>query len=424
MSRVLFVTQTHNVWGGMEQWVHHFSHWLETRGWDVEAALPRGRRHNDPDAYLRAHPHLAPIFLDVRDGTERARVESLSRAIVRTRPDIVIPIASAAVFAAMGRARSAGSQARLLVPIRSLQPGLFCNIADHIGLVDEVVAVSRLIESMIGELLPEERERIAYVRHGVRPAWRARELAGAVLRVGFVGRLEQSTKRIADLAAVAAELSRRGVAAEVHVYGSGPDEQELGGAPVVLHGTFEQDELYERVYPSLDVLMLFSPAEGSPNAVYEAMQHGVVPIVSRFMGQRAEGIVRHGETGIVFPVGDVAAAASAVETLAADRKEWSRLSEAARAEVRTDTDVRMHSDWERILETTLARPPKPVRPLDALASPGGRLDRLLPSWLASRIRRVLGREFVHADGWGEWPGSASASPRCIEHVLARLSELD
>jgi glycosyltransferase involved in cell wall biosynthesis len=424
MSRALFVTQTHNVWGGMEQWLHHFSAWLQTRGWDVVVALPRGRRYNDADAYLRAHSHLRPIVLDVRDGTERSRVESLAGAIEQSRPDVVIPIASAAVFAAMARARAAGSEARLLVPIRSLDAGLFCNLAEHRGVVDEIVAVSRLIERMIGEMLPEERERIRYVRHGVRPAWRERAVSGPVLRVGFVGRLEESTKRVRDLAAFATELSRRGIAAEVHVYGSGPDESELRGAPVTQHGTCEQAELYERIYPSLDVLVLFSPAEGSPNAVYEAMQHGVVPVVSSFLGQRAEGIVRNGETGLVFAPGDIASAASAVERLAADREEWSRLSVAARAEVKNDTDVRMHSDWERILEATLARPAKPAAAALPVAQPGGALDRFLPSPLASRVRRALGRQFVHADGWGEWPGTAPTSPACLEQVRARLRKLD
>lgn len=424
MSRVLFVTQTHNVWGGMEQWVHHFSFWLKTRGWDVDAALPLGRNYNDPDAYLRAHPHLHPIILDVRDGTERTRVESLARAIARTRPDVVIPIASGAIFAAMARARVDGAKARLLVPIRSLHPDLFCNVAEHRGVVDQVVAVSRLIEAMIRELLPQDGDRIAYVRHGVRPARHERKAPGPVLRVGFVGRLEESTKRISDLAAVTAGLSLRRVPAEVHVYGSGPDEHLLRAVPAVLHGKVDQDELYDRIYPELDVLLLLSPAEGSPNAVYEGMQHGVVPVVSRFAGQRLEAIVRDGETGLVFPIGEIDSAVSAIETLASDRQTWSRLSASARAEVAMDTDIRMHSDWERILEATLARPAKEAPPVVPPVPLGGRLDRLLPPALSARVRRLLGREFIHSDGWGEWPGTAPASSRCVEHVLTRLRELD
>lgn len=427
MSRVLFVTQTHNVWGGMEQWLHHFSAWLQERGWDVHAALPRGRKYNDPDVYLRAHPHLRPIILDVRDGTERARVESLSRAIERSKADIVIPIGSGAVFAAVAKARAAGSAARLLVPIRSLHPNLFCNVVEHVALIDQVVAVSRLIEEVVVELLPDERERIAYVRHGVRPPRCERIAPGDVFRIGFVGRLEESTKRIFDLAALAAEIS--GPAVELHIFGNGPDRDELRkrleDTAVRFHGTLSQDELYARAYPSLDVLLLFSPAEGSPNAVYEAMQHGVVPVVSRYLGQAAEKIVRHGQTGFVFPVGDVAAAAQAVKKLAADRALRSRLSAAASAEVRADTDERMHADWENILKATLARSAKPLpEHLPEIAVPGGTLDHLLPSALAGGIRRVFGREFVHPDGWGEWPGTAPASLACIENVERRIRALD
>lgn len=427
--RLLVVTQTHNVWGGMEQWLHHFTAWLQDHGWSVRAALPRGRKYNDPDTYLREHPHLDAVILDVRDGSERTRVDALRRAILDTRPDVVIPIATGAVFAAMTGARRSRSGARLLIPIRSMHPDLFCNIADHIAHVDQIVCVSRLIESTITALLPAERDRIAYVRHGVRPASRPRLPRGNALRIGFVGRLEESSKRVLDLAVLAEELARRSIRAEVDVFGSGPDEAALREAvraarlPVRFRGAMSQEVLYEQAYPNLDVLMLFSPAEGSPNAVYEAMQHGVVPAVSRYLGQSAERIVRHGETGLVFPVGDMAAAAEAIAVLAADDGRFEQLSAAAAAEMASDTPERMHRDWERILEETIARPPKPPAPGPVVAR-GGRLDAFLPARMAASFRRLTGRGYVHPDGWGEWPGTAPASRECVARVERLIRELD
>ena len=44
MSSVLFLTQTHTPWGGMEWWVEEFGAWLQNRGWDVHAALAKGAR--------------------------------------------------------------------------------------------------------------------------------------------------------------------------------------------------------------------------------------------------------------------------------------------------------------------------------------------------------------------------------------------
>lgn len=410
MPRILFVTQTHNVWGGMELWLHRFSEWLMAHDWDVVAVLPRGARFNDPDAYLRAHPHLRPIIVDVRSGAERGRVLRLADAIREAHPDIVLPIASGAIFDAMAVAREGGAPARLVVPVRSLHPDLFCNIADRFDVVDHVVAVSRLIESVLRELIPNGGERIHYVRHGAEPARHARIPRSGPLRAGFVGRLEESTKRVSDLVKLAARI---GDDVELHVFGGGPDEALLDGARVTRHGALTQDELYERAYPMLDVLVLFSPAEGSPNAVYEAMQHGVVPVIARYAGQRLENIVRDGETGITFAVGDVDAAAAALRSLAHDGSLLAMLSNAAIAEI--DSDERMHRDWLRILETALTMPPKSPRPIELPKS--GRLD-FLPWKLADAIRRL--RPAAQADGWAEWPGTAITSHECVERVIALL----
>jgi glycosyltransferase involved in cell wall biosynthesis len=471
MPRVLFVTQTHNIWGGMEQWLHNFSAWLQDNvgrasarpddgderraearpTWEVLAALPRGGHFNDAYAYLRAHDHLKPIILDVRAGSARGRLQALTNAIVDSRADLVIPIASGTIFEAMRHARARGFEGRLIVPVRSLHPDLFCNLVDHADVVDRVVGVSRLIKALLREMLPGQH--VDYVRHGVRPAVAGRGLRVASeparadttpatsnqqpataaqqpttpdpqpatrnpppLRVGFVGRLEQSTKRVFDLAAIDADL---------HIFGGGPDERELRERlpNATFHGVLSQEDLYERAYPNLDVLLLFSTTEGSPNAVYEAMQHGVVPVISRFLGQASEGIVRDGETGFTFDVGDVASAALAIERLDHDRELLESLSRAAQAEVANDTDERMHRDWERILRAALAIPPKKSNPPLPIP-PSGMMDRLLPTAVADLLRRLIGREFRHDDGWGEWPGTAPASRACIERVERRLRELD
>jgi glycosyltransferase involved in cell wall biosynthesis len=61
----------------------------------------------------------------------------------------------------------------------------------------------------------------------------------------------------------------------------------------------------EQVYAALDWLILPSRSEGFPNSVLEAMACGKPVIVSD--AANAEQIVSEGETGYVFPVGDVLA---------------------------------------------------------------------------------------------------------------------
>ena len=51
----------------------------------------------------------------------------------------------------------------------------------------------------------------------------------------------------------------------------------------------------------MDALVVFSEAEAGPIVAWEAMIHGVVPIVSDFIGRAEENVIRD----VVFPVGDV-----------------------------------------------------------------------------------------------------------------------
>jgi glycosyltransferase involved in cell wall biosynthesis len=421
-KRVLFLTQTHNVWGGMEQWLHNFTEWLQGHSdWEVRVGLARGTQFNDPDAYRAAHPHIHPIVLDARAGTESARIDAIVRAIETFQPDLVVPIATAAVFPAIARARQRGANVRLVVPVRSLHPDLFVNVVDQFEIVDGVVAISRLIHRWFLEKLPGEAERIHYVRHGVRPPV-VQRLQSERLRVGFIGRLEPEIKRALDLIPFARALQQQNI--ELHIYGSGPSEDELrksiGWAH--FHGYAPQNLLYSTSYPQLDVVLLFSSEEGTPNVVVEAMQHGVVPVVSCYRGQAAEGFVVEGETGLTFDVGDTEEAARLVAGLASDRELLARLSQNAADAVAGDSDVRMHRDWLAIFERTRSLPAKPAG-REIVVPRAGRLERVVPAALANAFRALL-RPAQHADGWSEWPGTLPADRARVAEVLADLKRLD
>ncbi len=419
MPRVLFLTQTHNVWGGMEQWLHNFTAWLQREtSWDVHVGVARGAKHNDAQRYLAAHPHMRPVLLDVRAGTDSARVSALLRAIDRVEPDLVVPIASGTIFPAMALRK----RARLLVPVRSQHPDLLVNISDYFGIVDGVVVVNRLMQRWFEQRFDT---RIHYVRHGVKPAMRRRLHDPArPLQAGFVGRLDDAIKRVLDLAPFVRALRSD---AAVHVFGDGPCEAELRaalGERVTFHGYTSQERLYTQAYPNLDVILLFSTEEGTPNVICEAMQHGVVPVTSRYRGQALEGFVIDGVTGFTFPIGDAAAAAGHVDALADDRPLLGKVARAAYESVRGDTAERMHRDWLAIFEQTLALPMKNEAVPRAAIAPAGRLDRIAGSAIADRLRVALGRGAPHDDGWGEWPGTVAVARERAAAVTRELEEID
>ncbi len=86
-------------------------------------------------------------------------------------------------------------------------------------------------------------------------------------------------------------------------------------------------------YPPLDHAFYFSPLK-----VYEYMACGV-PVVATDQGQLAE-LIRHGETGLLCPPGDVAALAAACDRLLTDPALRAGMGEAAAKTVQT------HFTWD------------------------------------------------------------------------------
>jgi hypothetical protein len=187
---------------------------------------------------------------------------------------------------------------------------------------------------------------------------------------------------------------------------------------VTLEAATSVDDLYTRVYPKLDVVLLFSEHnEGLPVVLLEAMAHGIVPVVADFRGRAQEGVIRNGETGLVFPVGDLERAASALQALAGQPDRRLRLSRAAQSEVLGQYTVEIMADRvaEALDRAVLLSPNRgTLRPTGL--EPQGRLDRWVGVRTAENVRRLLGRRFPHVDA-SEWPHTGTWPP-------ARLLEID
>ena len=93
-------------------------------------------------------------------------------------------------------------------------------------------------------------------------------------------------------------------------------------------GHYSEPRVRSAFINSLDVFVLPSFAEGTPNSVIEAMAHGI-PVIASNVGGIPDII--DADSGILVPPGDAAALADAMMALAQDPKRRNEMGTAARA---------------------------------------------------------------------------------------------
>lgn len=180
-------------------------------------------------------------------------------------------------------------------------------------LSDRVVTVSEAILAGLRERYPRYADKMSMVPNGVDERFYALPLAdadagqGPGLRCVTIGSLiprkgvDQILEAMAKLAPGQASLT---------VVGAGPEEQalreltrRLGLESCVTFIGARAPERIVELLRAVDVLLLASHSEGRPNVVLEAMAAGLPVIATDIDG--VNELVRHGETGWLFPDGDI-----------------------------------------------------------------------------------------------------------------------
>jgi glycosyltransferase involved in cell wall biosynthesis len=102
---------------------------------------------------------------------------------------------------------------------------------------------------------------------------------------------------------------------------------------------------------ALDVLLVPSRSEGSPNVTLEAFARGV-PVIGTPAGGAAELLA--GGRGLVVPIGDASALAAAVRALGTDRRAAAERARRARAYVEHHHAwAQVVARWERLLDEAI-----------------------------------------------------------------------
>lgn len=422
-SRRLLVIYTSNLSVcGVGTWVETLSEVLTQRGWDVTIGLAWGKRFHQPAQVERARPSLQFIRMDARTGTDTGRVRAIRRTIRQVSPDVVLITLLQDGLDVMVLEKQSGSTARFGVAIHGNAPEHLAATIEHAGALDLVGCVNRSsFEVLRGWQAGFHDEVLHYVPNAVPEPKSIFRRRSSGRRIGFVGRLH-SDKRVADLRPFVVRLIQETPDFEILVAGQGPEERvvkELSrDFPKQVHflGALSRETLYADVYPNLDVLVSFSPSEGWPMAIAEAMVHGVVPVSSEFTGIHLEGIIRHFDTGVIFPVGEAEVAAASVAYLFNSPEKLAGMAARAAAEMRNGHSLDdFGNHWDKLLSECLARP--------AISAERSRAQRFesVTSHTKEWFRRLICRHFPHETARSEWPTLNSSNRDLNACVAAQLA---
>lgn len=422
MKRLLICTPTYTLHGGVERIVESLAARLPEHGWEVTFALARGSRFNDPDRFRAEYPALKSVEIDGTSGTAAGRQRSLRAVIERADPDVVLAARLYDVYPVAARLKLDGHRLRLAVMIQGFEPEYYIDARRYAAFVDLCNTSGHLTGIAATEVSGIPSERVVEIAGGVAPARHPRT-ASNILRLGYVGRIATLQKRALDLADALAEIRRRGVPFTCVVVGTGPEEAELRRRlpDVTFRGWQTTADLYDDVFPNLDVLLHFAAWEGIPIAPREAMANGVVPVMARFRGISFESHFRDGVDSMLFEIGDVDAAADDVERLHHDRALLARLSAAAQ---QSQSGIRSEAGaaaaWAVALDEAVANEQR-IGELPPEPRPASRLDRMFPPGAAEMLRQLMRRRYVHSDPGSEWPHWSGVEDA---EVVARLEGLE
>ena len=236
-------------------------------------------------------------------------------------------------------------------------------------LTDMVVANSAAVAAYAVAYQGIDPARIRIIRNGVnvgQPATavqrdaRRRELGvdDDEILIGCVANY-RDVKRLDRLIDAFAALAREGLPVRLELIGEGPMRPDLEGqirkagleSQICLHGSVPSAE---SLYAAFDVVVQSSEREGLPNALLEAGAAGRA-IVATAAGGSSE-IVVDGETGLLVPVDDAPALATAIRRVVTDIEIRGRLGAAARVHVTTSFGMdRFVAEFAELYETLAAQ---------------------------------------------------------------------
>lgn len=435
--RVLVLAPSAYLLGGVQDWLANLVPGLRDGGLQVTVAVPDGDHHRH-GPYARAYPALAPEPIANPSGSAEGRIRAIAGLLGRLNPELVLGVNLVDLYPAARRARRRGRfHGRVAMTLHALQAEYFDDLRRHGAGIDAVIATNRLACRLASAWGGIDPARVLYAPYGVPvPPWTLPNGDPATsLRLAWVGRLEQAQKRVHDLPPLLEALQARGLDVQLSIAGDGEERPALeaslahwiGRGSARMLGHVDQGRLAAEVYGHHHALVITSSWETGPIVAWQAMASGMAVVSSRYVGAGLEGALVHDATALVFPCGDVEAAAGELARLR-DPALLERLSRAGHALVAGRySQAASLAAWRRALDQVMALAPLPEALSEPAPAPAGRLDRWLGPRRGEDLRRLLGLRFRHGSAGSEWPHSGddgAAAGAGAEGLLAAATGLD
>jgi glycosyltransferase involved in cell wall biosynthesis len=359
--RIAFVINNLGVGGAERVFVDDMNH-LQYLGWEVFCILLA----NDPGRHpLREELRLPYSRIFVIDSTERFGLPEASfkmrRYLRQNRIEVLYATLDRAIFTArlvallMPSVRFIARESTL--GNRKLRLHKF---ADSVlsGRVSTLAVVSSEVGRSVCSHAPGYSDKLTVIPNGVELPVVGASYAAVPNSILTVGRLDEN-KNQAMLMAAFARVLPDFPGLKLRVAGEGALRTRLGARACEL-GVLRAVEFLGRLqhgalsseYDDASIFVLTSNREGCPNALLEAMAHGLPCIVTDVGGIRE--IIEPDVSGVVVPRGDVETLEVQLRRLLGSRNLRVDLGKAARARVKEHYSRARHTQaLERMLMQTV-----------------------------------------------------------------------
>lgn len=266
---------------------------------------------------LLIEPPVGPAF---EFGTEAYRAAVYTRAILDNVPPS-IPIVTSDDPAAWRAASWLSMRNPALLVVHGDYTGYYDLLGRYASHAAAILPISRRVEAHILGLSLGAQARVEHIPTGIVLGPTLQSLTRTdIAELVWVGRMDESSKRVSDLPRIVSLLRRRGLAFRLTLVGDGDARPALESAvaaanlvsAVQFRGWMASTDVRALLGGS-DVLLLPSNREGLPVSMMEALAAGCAVVASRVSG--VEDYAAHElASGClwVHEIGDVAAAADLV----------------------------------------------------------------------------------------------------------------